>query len=124
MDLVIKLYPDKLPRIGVKYLSEFPAKKAYQELLSNHPGAVFSLRIEAARDKAALILRSSVDNSTVVYRDLHYNKEQLRKLHAHISTESPLQFVHIYSKANTLLIARPYGQELFVRSEGYEIVQK
>lgn len=124
MDLVIKLYPDKLPRIGIKYLSEFPAKKAYQELLSNHPGAVFSLCIEAGRDKASLILRSGYDNAVVVYKELNYNKEQLRKLHMHISPESPLQVVHIYSKANTLLIAKPYGREQFIETKGYEIVEK
>jgi hypothetical protein len=123
VELIIKLYSDKPSRIGVKYLKEYLAVKAYEELISKYPNETFSLKIELSKAKVNLFFLSEETGGRVIYKDLDYKIEQLKKLEAYISSEGgPLQFVHIYSNTNQLLIAKPFRKQTFITVTDIEVI--
>jgi hypothetical protein len=106
-EFIIKLYQDKPSRIGIQYSSGFQAGKEYAALIDKFRGEMLRARIEINGDRLNLILYSDASNAKVAYRDLVYNKAQFKRLQVFIRPDTELQFVHIYSKGNTLFIAKP-----------------
>ena len=122
MELVIKLYADKPSKIGVKYNQEYQAVKAYEELLAKNQGNEFQLKIEFVRGKISLELVCELTGSKTVYKELEYRLDQLKRLKAFIKPGNDLHFVHVFSKANTLMIARPFRKNQFASIKDYEII--
>jgi hypothetical protein len=106
-ELVIKLYQDSPSRIGIQYGSGFQATKEYATLVDKFRGESLRARIEINKNRMNLILRSDVSNGKVEYRDLTFNNMQFKRLQAFLKPPVEMQFVHIYSKANQLFIAKP-----------------
>ncbi|WP_317898455.1 hypothetical protein [Aurantibacillus circumpalustris] len=122
MELVIKLYKDKPSKIGIKYNYEYQAVKAYEDLITNNSRLFFRLKIERQKTKLYLELVCEQSGSKTVYKDLEYKLEHLKRLQDFIKEGSDLQFVHVFSKANTLMIAKPFRKSQFVTLTGYEII--
>ena len=120
--LLIKLSKDKPSRIGIKYAYEFQALKPYEELVRKYPQHSFSLKLEPKAKQINLSLRSDQSGEVIRYQDLLYKPEELRKLIDAGSGALPLEFVHLYSEANVLLIARPFKQQTFFKVSSYEII--
>lgn len=120
--LLIKLYKDKPSRIGIKYAYGFQALKPYEELVRKYPQHSFSLKLEPKARQINLSLRSDQSGEVVRYKNLLYKPEELRKLIDAGSGALPMEFVHIYSEANVLLIARPFKQQLFLTLSSYEVI--
>lgn len=106
-ELIIKLYQEKPSRIGIQYSSMFQAGKEYAALVDKFRGESLRARMEINKDKLNLILYSGISNGRVEYKELTYNRIQFIKLQSFLRSDTELQFVHIYSKANKLLIAKP-----------------
>lgn len=120
--LLIKLYKDRPSRIGIKYAYEFQALKPYEDLVRKYPQHSFSLKLEPKARHINLSLRSDQNGEVVRYRELLYKPEELRKLIDVGSGALPMEFVHIYSEANVMLIARPFKQHTFFTVSSYEII--
>lgn len=120
--LLIKLYKDRPSRIGIKYAYGFQALKPYEELVRKYPQHSFSLRLEPKAKHINLILKSDQNGEVIAYKDLLYKPDELRKLIDAGSGALPLEFVHIYSEANVLLIAKPFRQPHFFTLSSYEVI--
>gem|GEM_PF-1854756 len=120
--LLIKLYKDRPSRIGIKYTYEFQALKPYEELVRKYPQHSFSLKLEPKARQINLSLKSDQSGEVVRYKDLLYKPEELRKLIDAGSGVLPMEFVHIYSEANVLLIAKPFKQQTFFTVSSYEVI--
>lgn len=106
-ELIIKIYQDKPSRIGILYGNQFAASKDYATLLSNYLGEQFKARLEVVKDRINLVLVSNQSNGKLMYKNLRYKSDQLKKLQAFVKSDSEIQFVHIYPVENQLLIAKP-----------------
>ena len=122
MELIIKLYNDKTSRIGVKYLQEYQAVKAYEEIISKYLNESFSIKLEPVKNKINLVLISSQTGGRVVYKDLDYSLAQLKRLESYTERQTALQFVHIYNKSNLLVIAKPFRTQKFLLLSDVEII--
>lgn len=120
--LLIKFYQDKPSRIGIKYTYEFQALKPYEALVQNYPDHTFSLTLEPKKDRINLIITSDQCGECVIYKDLGYKKDQLTKLMQIGYKGMPLEFVHIYSEANTMLIAKPFKKQSFFSISSFEVI--
>jgi len=119
---MIKLYSDKPSKIAVKYGQEYQAVRAYEELLSKNEGDVFSLKMEMVKEKLNLMLICEQTGGRVLYKNLAYKMEQLKKLQTFVRPGSDLQFVHVFSKSNTLMVAKAFRSLRFIRVCNYEII--
>lgn len=122
MELMIKLYTDKPSRIAIKYPKEYTAVKTYEEIISRHGKETFSLKIELARDKVHLVLQAEQTGGKITYKDVVYRTDQLKKLEMHAGQATGMQFVHIYSASNQLLIAKPFRKETFIAVSNVEVI--
>lgn len=122
MELFIKLYSDKPSKIGIKYPQEYSAVKAYEAIFHKDAGDTFRLKMEMLRDRINLILVSDKTGVSIVYKELEYKVEQIKKLQALVKPGSDLEFVHIFPKANTLMMAKPFRTQRFIKLSQYEIV--
>jgi len=122
MELIVKLYNDKPSKIGVKYPQEYSAVKAYEDIFNKKLGDVFSLKIEMLKHKINLVLISEQTGGLIFYKELDYKIEQLKKMQTLLGPASELQFVHIFSKTNTLMVAKPFRSQRFITLNNYEII--
>lgn len=106
-ELVIKLYQDGPSRMGIQYSNGFQATKEYAALVAKFRGEPLRARIEITKNRMNIVLHSDVSNSKVEYKDLTYNAMQFKRLQTFARPHTEMQFVHIYSKANQLFIAKP-----------------
>ena len=107
-ELLIKLYQDKPPRIGILYGNEFVAGKEYASILSKYKNERFRARLEVVKENIHLTLISEFSHEKVIYKDLYYKGDQLKKLQVFVKRDEEIQFVHIYPVENKLLIAKPH----------------
>lgn len=120
--LFIKLSKGKPSRIAIKYAYKFQALKPYEELVRKYPQHCFSMRLEPKAKHIDLTLKSDQCGEIVTYKNLAYKPEELRQLIAAGKSALPLEFVHIYSEANVMLIAKPFKQETFFSLSSYDII--
>jgi hypothetical protein len=119
--LLIKLYTDRPSRIGIKYAYAFQALKPYEDLVRKYPEHTFSLKLETKPKQITLSLTSDQSGDVIRYKDLLYKPDELRKLIDAGQNVLPLEFVHLYSEANVLLIAKPFKKQHFFTLSSYEI---
>lgn len=122
MELIIKLYTDKPSKIGIKFPQEYSAVRAYEDIYNKNAGDSFFVKMEMIRDKIDLVLTSELTGERISYRELDYKTDQLKKLEAFFGPGKSLEFVHIFSKTNTLMIAKPFRSRKFITLTNYEIV--
>lgn len=122
MELLIKLYKDKPSRIGIKYTYSFQALRPYEDLIRKYPNDSFTLKLEPKNNKIILTLQSELSGEKTIYKDLDYKPDQLKKLEQQGHSDIPLQFVHVYSEANVILIAKPFKKPLFISISSFEII--
>lgn len=122
MELIVKLYSDKPSKIGIKYPQEYSAVRAYEEIFHKNMGEVFSLKMEMVKDRMNMTLISEETGGKIIYKDLEYKLEHLKKLQTFLNPGSDLQFVHVFSKTNTLMIAKAFRGTKFIKLTNYELI--
>ena len=122
MELLVKLYTDKPTRVGIKFMYEYKAVRAYEQLITMHRGETFILKVEPVKDKLNITLQSEQSGIKIPYKDIDYKMDQFHKLALFADKEISFQFVHIYSNANVILVAKPFRKEEFVLVSKIEIV--
>jgi hypothetical protein len=122
MELLVKIYGDKPSKIGVKYPQEYSAVKAYEAIFHKDAGTLFHLKMELVKERVNLLLISEQTGISIAYQALEYKVEQIKRLQAFIKPGMELEFVHIFPKANTLMIAKPFRKPDFIKLKNYEIV--
>lgn len=118
--LLIKLYKDRPSRIGIKYPYEFQALKPYEDLVRKFPQHSFTMTLEPYPKHINLRLRSDQCGEVIRYKELLYKPDELRKL-IDDGAVLPMEFVHIYSEANALLIVKPFKKQNFLTISSYEL---
>lgn len=122
MQLVIKLNKDKTSRLGIKYPQEYLAVKAYESLITTYGQTAFNLKIELRGKQLDLTLVPAMGGKSLVYKSLDYDLSQIQKLQAFGASVIPLEFVHIYSKSNALVIAKPFKTQRFISICAFEMI--
>jgi hypothetical protein len=122
MELVIKLFSDKPSKIGVRYVYEFKATREYEDLIDKYRGETFRAKFEFVKDKIQLTLQSEISGGKIIYKDLEFKMDQVKKLQALFSPELTTHFVHVFPKANTLFVAKPYRQQEFLAITDVEFI--
>lgn len=122
MELLIKLYDDKPSKIGIKYPQEYSAVKSYEDLLAKNPESLFLVKMEMLKNKLNLILECEQTGAKVLYKELDFKIDQLKRLQTHIKAGDTLQFVHLYNKANTILVAKPFRTARFISLKSFEVI--
>jgi hypothetical protein len=123
-ELVIKLYQDRPPRIGILYGSEFRAGKEYETLIDKFRGESLRARIEINKAKISLTLSSNNSNGKQEYKDLTYNIAQFKKFQVFVKQDTEIHFVHVYTKTNKSFMAKPQrnGQMEFATINYFELI--
>jgi hypothetical protein len=123
MQLLIKLYKDQAPRLGIIYPSEYQAAKSYEQLFEKHREESFYVSIELIKGLITLILKPLNGGGNIIYKELEFNVDQLKRLQAFCKTDTPMEFIHVYKKATGIFIPkiRNKAPEL-LKVKGYEIV--
>jgi hypothetical protein len=106
MELLVKLYQDKNPRIGVVYPSEFQAGKAFEQILEKHGHENFKAFLELKRHYLQLTLMPLNGGANVVYKELSFKPEHIKKLQAFIKPGTEMHFVHVFKKGSESFIAK------------------
>lgn len=122
MELLVKLYSDKPSRIGIKYVYEYMAVREYEALLKDRAERAFSVKIEFYREKINLILQCDNNGAKHCYKALEFKLEQLKRLQAYYEPGMSLEFVHVFPKQNTLMVAKPFRRNDFIRISALEII--
>jgi hypothetical protein len=122
MELVIKLYADKPSRIGIKYTYEYLAQRAYEDIMRVESKSDFRLKFEIIRDKLQLSLISEHSGKQYQYKDLEFRLDQLGRLNAGAPSGSPLIFVHLFPKENTLFVAKAFKKNEFINVTSYTVI--
>jgi hypothetical protein len=106
MQLVIKLFNNKFPKIGIVYPTEYQAGKALETIVDSHKDDKFRATIEVLNGSATLTLSSINGSARIVYKTCEFKIEQLKQLQAFVKSDSQIHFVHVYWKGNTLYQAK------------------
>jgi len=106
MQLVIKLFNNKSPKIGIVYPTEYQAGKAFEAIIDLHKDEKFSATIEVLNGSATLTLTSINGSARIVYKTCEFKIEQLKQLQVFVKPDSQIQFIHVYWKGNTLYQAK------------------
>jgi aldehyde:ferredoxin oxidoreductase len=122
MELVIKLYEDKPSKIGVKYIYEYKAVREYEDLIRKCRNELFILKLEPLKSGITISLTSEITGYTITYKNLEYKPEQVKRLQAFFTAQTLLQFVHVFSKENTLYIAKPFRKQDFISISKIELI--
>lgn len=122
MQLVVKLYSDKPSRIAVKFVYEYQAVREYETLLRKFQSDNCRISFEIVNHKVVLTLVSDENGEKQIYKDLEFRVDQLQRLFAYFSKESPMLFVHIYPRSNTLFVAKPFRKENFLKVTDIQLV--
>lgn len=112
----MKFVDEKEIRVGVKYPTEYQARRSYEDLLAKG-GLIQHLNFEPTRGGITLCLTSEESGLKTWYRDVEFKQEQVNKLLKLFSPKCNLMFVHIFAQSNTWLIAKPQRQKTFIKIE-------
>jgi hypothetical protein len=123
MQVLIKLYTDTPPRIGIIYPSEYQAAKSYEQLIEKHREENFHMSLELVKGLLTLRLKSVNGGAFIVYKDLEFKIEQMKRLQAFCKQETEMEFIHVFKKATGIFIPkiRNKAPEL-IKISGYEVV--
>ena len=122
MELVVKIYGDKPSRIGVKYVYDYQAQRSYEDLVKKSGTGDHTLTLEPVRDRMTMVLISHDTGVKTVYKDLEFKMEQVNRLRQYFSPSASLLFVHVFPKNNTLMVAKPFRKENFLKVTNFELI--
>jgi len=122
MELLIKLYTDKPSRLGIKYVYEYLAVREYEALFKHDQTLFYSVKLELFREKINLLLQSDATGIKHSFKALDFKLDQLNKLQAHYKSGMDMEFVHIFPKSNTLMVAKPFKRSTFLKISHLEII--
>jgi hypothetical protein len=121
MELIIKLNYDKPARVGIKYIYDYLAVRSYEEIFNKQAGQIFTLKLEPAPSKVDLTLTSEETGIRIHYPALDYKIGDLQKLQL-VQQGSPMEFVHIFPRGNSLFIAKPFKKETFIQISECQVI--
>src|SRR4051812_44073695 len=122
MELAVKIYPDKPSRLGLLYTYEYQAVKAYEDLLRGNANESLHAMIEIRKGKAILTLTSGHTGKKTVYKDIEFRQPQIDKIRNFYKDGMPMFFVHIFTRANQFLIAKPFHRAEFLPVTAIELM--
>jgi hypothetical protein len=122
MELMVKVYTDGRARLGILYTYEFTAVKEYETLIKNNRNQQLSLRMEMQKSKLTLVFTSSHSGAKTVYKDIEFRPEQVIRLQNAFQSGTVFEFVHVFSRANSKLIAKPFHKAEFLTVNGFELI--
>jgi hypothetical protein len=122
MELVVKIYGDKPSRIGVKYIYDYQAQRAYEDLVRRSGSGPHALTLEPVRERLTMVLTSKESGIKTIYKELEFKMEQINRLRQYFSPSNPLVFVHVFPKNNTLMVAKPFRKETFLLVTNFELI--
>jgi hypothetical protein len=120
VELFIRLSIDTPCRVGIKFTYEYLAVREYEEIVRKHRGETFLMKLEPVSGKIDLHLVSEQTGIRLKYKALECNLKEIHKLSS--GAIFPMQFVHLFPKANSLYIAKPFRKEEFVTVTSCEII--
>lgn len=79
---------------------------------------------EFVKNKITFRLTSNESLRKIEYKDIEYERADLKKLSVFVRPNTELEFVHVYNNSNKLMIARPnFTQKMkFIVVKNYEII--
>ena len=122
MELIVKIYNDKPSRIGVKYVYDYQAQRSYEQLVKKSGTGRYSITLEPFKDRLNMVLTSEETGIKSAYKELDFKMDQVNRLRNHFSLQNPLTFVHVFSKNNTLMVAKPFGKATFISVVNFELI--
>lgn len=118
MELVVKLYADKISGLAIKYDTEYRAQKAYEELLQTLAEGPLDLVFEMRKGQLELLLQSQQNGKSILHKTLDYKVDQLKRLQNIYKPGFQIQYLHVFSKQNTLFVAKPFRKAQFMKIAG------
>lgn len=119
MELLVKRYADQPSRIAVRYIYEYQATKAYQDLVHAMENGSVQVVAEIKGKQIDLTLISDFNGKKIFYRALEFHQKDMEKML--LLQDGPSIFVHVYPKQNTLMVARPWKKSLFLQVSRLEL---
>ena len=120
MELLLKVYADQPPRLGIKYIYEYQAVRAYEELLTRAQQGELHAMLEIKGRQADLSITSEFNGQKFRYKDLEFKAADLQKLRA-LGEKPNLTFVHVFPQHNAILVAKPFRKATFLTITGLEL---
>jgi hypothetical protein len=112
VELFLKFYTDKPCRIGIKYIYEFQAVKAYEDLVRLFGESELTALLEISKGRITLVLTSQFNGKQQRYQALEFKTQELQKLRS-LGENHSFEFVHIFAQHNTLMVAKPFRKTKF-----------
>jgi hypothetical protein len=122
VELMVRVYDDGRARLGILYPYEFMAKKNYEQLLGTLRNEALSLQAEIVRGRLQLQFTGAHSGAKVVYREIEFRNEHLVRLRDAFAKGRVFDFVHVFPKSNTMVIAKPYGRAEFLAVKDFSLV--
>lgn len=114
MDLLVKVYNNKPSKIGIWYPFEFQAVRAYEALLLKCRNQKLILKMEIKSTGLLINVLSDFDSQLTIYRDIQFKPEQIIKMQQYFTGTLSLEFVHVFTRSNKQLTAKPFHQAEFL----------
>lgn len=124
MELLVKVYADKPSKIGIWYPHEYQAVRAYETLLMKCRHQKLNLKIEIKPTGLIIQVRSDFDAQLIVYRDIQFKPEQILKMQQYFNGSVAVDFVHVFTRSNQQLIAKPFHQSEFLSVQQIEWISQ
>lgn len=115
MELVIKLYSEKASGVGIKFNSEYAARKSYEDLINLLGDGTLDITFEFNKQAIEMVVRNSDKVVVLTHQALSFKADQLKRLMNWYTPGSEINYLHIYAKKNVLYVARPQRQNLVLR---------
>ena len=118
MELLVKAYADQPARLGIRYIYEYQAVRAYEDLVRTVGAAGINGILELSGKQLQLKVISEYNGKTVLYKELEYREADLQRL---ARLTPPFTFVHVFPQQNVLLMAKPFRKADFLSIQALEL---
>ena len=96
--------------MGILYPFEFQAVRAYEQLLLRCRNQKLNLKIEIKPTGLLLAVRSDFNAQLTLYRNIQFKPDHIIKIQRYLTGQTPAEFVHVFTRSNKLLIAKPFNK--------------
>ena len=96
--------------MGILYPFEFQAVRAYEQLLLRCRNQKLNLQIEIKPTGLLLAVRSDFNAQLTLYRNIQFKPDHIIKIQRYLTGQAPAEFVHVFTRSNKLLIAKPFNK--------------
>lgn len=84
--------------------------RAYEQLLLRCRNQQLNLKIEIKPSGLLIAVRSDFNAQLTLYREIQYKPEQILKMQRYLTGQVPVEFVHVFTRSNKQLIAKPFNK--------------